>query len=53
MLRTILALERQKVAGEWRKCNNKELYNLYPSTIIRLFKSRTMRLTGHIECMEM
>jgi hypothetical protein len=48
MLRTILALDRQKITREWRKLNNEELHNLYSSTAIRLFKSRTMRLTGLI-----
>lgn len=52
MLREILALVRQKVTGERRKFNNKQLHNLN-STIIRPIKSRTVRLAGHIACTEL
>jgi hypothetical protein len=35
--------------GEWRKLNNEQLLNLYYSpNIIRMFKSRRMRLAGHV-----
>jgi hypothetical protein len=36
------------VTGGWRKPNNEELHNLYSSpSIIRVIKSRRMRLAGH------
>jgi hypothetical protein len=35
--------------GSWRKLDNEEFYNLYSSpTIIRMIKSRMMRLAGHV-----
>jgi hypothetical protein len=37
------------VTGAWRKLNNKELCDLYSSpSIIRINKSRRMRLVGHV-----
>jgi hypothetical protein len=37
------------VTGEWRKLHNEELHNLYSSpSIIRIIKSRRMRLAGHV-----
>jgi hypothetical protein len=37
------------VTGEWRKLHNKELRDLYSSpSIIRIIKSRRMRLAGHV-----
>jgi hypothetical protein len=36
-------------SGGWRKLHNEELHNLYSSpSIIRMIKSRRMRLTGHV-----
>jgi hypothetical protein len=41
--------KRDKVTGDWRKLHNEELRNLYSSpNIIRLMKSRRMRLEGHV-----
>jgi hypothetical protein len=38
------------VTGGWRKLHNEKLHNLYSSpSIIRMIKSRRMRLTGHGE----
>jgi hypothetical protein len=35
--------------GEWRKLHNEELNNLYSSpNIVRMIKSRRMRLAGHV-----
>jgi hypothetical protein len=37
------------VTGGWRNLHNEELHNLYSSpSIIRLIKSRRMRLAGHV-----
>jgi hypothetical protein len=37
------------VIGGWRKLHNEELHNLYCSpSIIRMIKSRRMRLAGHV-----
>jgi hypothetical protein len=37
------------VTGEWRKLHNEELRDLYSSpSIIRIIKSRIIRLTGHV-----
>jgi hypothetical protein len=37
------------VIGEWRKLHNEELRQLYSSpSIIRIIKSRRMRLAGHV-----
>jgi hypothetical protein len=41
------------VAGEWRKLHNEELHDLHcPPSIIRMIKSRRMRLAGHVTRME-
>jgi hypothetical protein len=49
VLRRIFGLKRNKVAGEWRRLRNKELYILYCSpNIIRVIKSRRMRLVGNL-----
>ena len=49
MLRRIFGLKRDEVTGEWRKLHNEELNNLHSSpNIVRVFKSRRMRLTGHV-----
>jgi hypothetical protein len=38
-----------EVTGEWRRLHNKELYALYSSpNIIRVIKSRRLRLAGHV-----
>jgi hypothetical protein len=37
------------VTGEWRKLHNEELHDLYSSpSIIRIIKSKRMRLAGHV-----
>jgi hypothetical protein len=37
------------VTGDWRKLHNEELHNFYSSpNIIRIIKSRRMRLTKHL-----
>jgi hypothetical protein len=49
VLRGILGSKRDQVIGGWRKLHNEELHNLYRSpSIIRIIKSRRMRLAGHV-----
>jgi len=47
-LRRISGPKKDEVAGEWRKLHNEELNDLHflPS-IVRVFKSRRLRLAGH------
>jgi hypothetical protein len=48
-LRRIFGPKRDEVIGGWRKLHNEELHNLYSSpSIIRMIKSRRMRLAGHV-----
>jgi hypothetical protein len=43
---------KDEVTGEWRRLHNKEIYALYCSpNIIRVIKSRRLRLAGHVACM--
>jgi hypothetical protein len=49
MLRRISGPKCDQVTGERRKLHNEEFNDLYSSpNVIRLIKSRKMRLTGHI-----
>jgi hypothetical protein len=49
VLRRISGPKRDEVTGKWRKLHNEELHDLYSSpSIIRIIKSRRMRLTGHV-----
>jgi hypothetical protein len=48
VLRRIFGPKRE-VDGSWIKLHNDELHNLYSSpTIVRVIKSRRMRLEGHV-----
>ena len=50
VLRRIFRPRRDEVTGEWRRLHNEELNDLYSSTnIVRVIKSRRIRLTGHVE----
>jgi hypothetical protein len=41
--------KRDEVTEGWRKLNDEELHNLYSlSSIIRMIKSRRIRLAGHV-----
>jgi hypothetical protein len=49
VLRRIFGPKRDEVTGEWRKLHNEELNDLYSSpNIVRVIKSRRMRLAGHV-----
>jgi hypothetical protein len=49
VLRRKFGPKRDAVMGDWRKLNNQELHNLYPSpSIIRMMKSRRMRWARHV-----
>jgi len=49
VLRRIFGPKRDEVTGEWRKLQNEELNVLYSSpNIVRVIKSRRMRLAGHV-----
>jgi hypothetical protein len=49
VLRRIFGSKREEAAGEWRRLHNEELNDLYSSpNIIRVIKSRRMRLAGHV-----
>jgi hypothetical protein len=51
--RRICGPKRDEVIREWRKLHNEELHILYSSSnITRQIKSRRMRWTGHVACME-
>jgi hypothetical protein len=49
MIRKIFGPKNDEVTGEWRKLHNEQLRDLYCSpSIIRIIKSRRMRLAGHV-----
>jgi len=49
VLRRIFGPRRDEVTGEWRRLHNGELNDLYSSpNIVRVIKSRRMRLAGHV-----
>jgi hypothetical protein len=51
VLRKIFGTKREK-DGSWRKLHNDELHDLYSlPNIVRVIKSRRMRLAGHVVCM--
>jgi hypothetical protein len=53
VLRRIFGPKRDEVMRVWRKLHNEELHNLYtPPSIIRMIKSRRMRLARHVARME-
>jgi len=48
--RNIRGPKRDEVTGEWRRLHNEELSDLYSlPNIIRVFKSKSMEWTGHVE----
>jgi hypothetical protein len=53
VFRRIFGLKRDEATGQWRKRHNVELRDLYCSpNIIRVMKSRRIRLEKHVERME-
>ena len=49
VLRTAFGPRREEVTRQWRKQHNEEIYYLYSSpNIVRVKKSRRMRLEGHV-----
>jgi hypothetical protein len=45
----IFGSKRDEVTREWRKLHIEELHDMYSSShIIRMIKSRRMRLAGHV-----
>ena len=49
VLRRIFGPKRSELTGEWRRLQNKELNDLYSSpSVVRVIKSRRMRLAGHV-----
>ena len=49
VLRRIFGPKRVEVTGEWKKLHKEELNDLYCSPhVIRVIKSRRMRLTGNV-----
>jgi hypothetical protein len=53
VLRRKFGPKRDEVTEEWRKLHNEELYNVYSSaSIIRMIKSRRIKCSEHVACMD-
>jgi hypothetical protein len=51
VLRRIFGPKRDEVTGQWRKLQNRKLYNFCSSPdILRQIKSRRMRWARHVAC---
>jgi len=49
LLRKLIGPNGEEGAGYWRRLHSGELHNLCaPQNIVRVMKSRKMRLTGHV-----
>jgi hypothetical protein len=49
VLRGIFGAKRDEMTGYWRELHNEELHKLYSSlSVIRMIKSRRMRLVAHV-----
>jgi hypothetical protein len=52
VLKKMFGRKRDELTGKWRRLHKEKLYKLYFSpNIIRVIKSRTMRLAEHVACM--
>jgi len=52
VLKKIFRPKKEEVTGDWRRLHNAELLNLYSSPgVIRVIKSRRLRLAGHLALM--
>jgi hypothetical protein len=52
VLKRIFEPKRNELTWQWRKLHNDELNDLYYTpNIVRMIKSRRMRLAGHAACM--
>jgi len=52
VLKRIFELKEDR-AGVWRRLSDEELHNMYTSpNVIRAFKSRRMRMKGHVARVE-
>jgi hypothetical protein len=47
VVRSIFGLKRDEVIGAWRELNKEEFHYMYSPTIVRVIKSRRMRLVEH------
>jgi hypothetical protein len=49
VLRRIFGAKREEGARGWRRLHSEELHNFYTSpNIVRVIKSKRMRLVGHV-----
>jgi hypothetical protein len=48
VLGRIFGPKREEVEGGWRRLHNKELNNLYVSSIIRVIKSKMIRWASNV-----
>jgi hypothetical protein len=49
VLGRIFDVKGDEVTGDWRKLHNEELHNMYSEpNIIRMIKSKRMKLAGHV-----
>jgi hypothetical protein len=51
VLRRTFGPKRDEVTGEWRKLHNLDLNYLYSPNILRVVRSRRMRLAGNVAYM--
>jgi hypothetical protein len=49
VLKKLIGAKRGEMAGDWRRLRNGKLHSLCsPANILRMTKSRRLRLTGHV-----